>query len=166
MTARTLRVTINGTGFAADYTTACYGLIPHKNGVSIELAGVTSGRLERAETFAQARGIRQAYASHAEMLADVRPDIDNICCANYAHGPYVREAAEAGVKVIVLEKPPVVWPGLPEGREAPASVRTRETMQYFASVLDAVRRSGARLLYAEDFVYFDGVKGITELLIE
>lgn len=166
MPARTLRVTINGTGFAADYTTACYGLIPHKNGVSIELAGVTSGRLERAETFAEARGIRRAYASHAEMLADARPDIDNICCANYAHGPYVREAAEAGVKVIVLEKPPVVWPGLPEGREAPASVRTRETMEYFAAVLDSVRRSGARLLYAEDFVYFDGVKGMTELLIE
>jgi predicted dehydrogenase len=166
MTPRTLRVTINGTGFAADYTTACYGLIPHKNGVSIELAGVTSGRLERAEAFAQARGIQRAYASHAEMLAEVRPEIDNICCANYAHGPYVREAAEAGVKVIVLEKPPVVWPGLPEGREAPASVRTRETMGYFASVLDAVRRSGARLLYAEDFVYFDGVKGMIELLIE
>ena len=166
MTARTLRVTINGTGFAADYTTACYGLIPHKNGVSIELAGVTSGRLERAEAFARARGIGRAFASHAEMLADVRPDIDNICCANYAHGPYVREAAEAGVKVIVLEKPPVVWPGLPEGREAPASVRTRETMEYFATVLDAVRLSGARLLYAEDFVYFDGVKGLTELIIE
>ena len=29
--------------------TACYGLIPHKNGVAIELAGVTSGRLERAQ---------------------------------------------------------------------------------------------------------------------
>src|SRR5262245_3019577 len=166
MTSRTIRVTINGTGFAGGYTAACYGLIPHKNGVAIELAGVTSGRLERAQAFARDRGVTQAFASHAAMLAAVHPDIDNICCANYAHGPYVREAAEAGVKVIVLEKPPVVWPGLAEQRAAPAPVRTRETMVYFGEVLDAVRRAGSKLLYAEDFVYFDGIKGMTEVLAE
>jgi predicted dehydrogenase len=165
MASRTIRVTLNGTGFAADYTAACYGLIPHKNNVAIELAGVTSGRLERAQAFAQARGVTRAFSSHAEMLAAVQPDIDNICCANYAHGPYVREAAQAGVKVIVLEKPPVVWPGFGEGRDAPAAVRTRETMAYFSTVLDAVR-TGGKLLYAEDFVYFDGVKGMTEVLRE
>src|SRR5439155_11638680 len=148
MTSRVLRVTLNGTGFAATYTAACYGLIPHKNGLSIELAGVTSGRFERAEAFARTAGVTKAYASHAEMVAAVRPDIDNICCANYAHGPYVREAADAGVKVIVLEKPPVVWPGYAEGREALPAVRTRETLTYFAGVLDAVRRSGSKLLYA------------------
>lgn len=166
MTPRTLRVTLNGTGFAANYTAACYGLIPHKNGVAIELAGVTSGRLERAEAFARTSGIARAYATHAEMMAAVRPDIDNICCANYAHGPYVCEAALAGVKVIVLEKPPIVWPGYAEGREAAAPVRTRETMAAFAQVLDAVRQAGSKLLYAEDFVYFDGIKGLTELLSE
>ena len=48
MALRGIRVTLNGTGFAADYTAACYRLIPHKNGVAIELSGVTSGRLERA----------------------------------------------------------------------------------------------------------------------
>src|SRR5215831_13771480 len=142
-----LRVTLNGTGFAANYTAACYGLIPHKNGVAIELAGVTSGRPERAEAFARALGITRPYATHAEMLAAVRPDIDDICCANYAHGQYVREAAQAGVKVIVLEKPPIMWPGLAEGRDAPPSVRARETMAAFAEVLDAVRQGGSKLLY-------------------
>src|SRR6516225_2647460 len=97
MTSRTIRVTLNGTGFAAGYTAACYGLIPHKNGVAIDLAGVTSGRLERAQAFAKAQGVAKAFEAHAAMLAAVRPDIDNICCANYAHGPYVCEAAEAKV---------------------------------------------------------------------
>jgi predicted dehydrogenase len=166
MPPRTLRVTLNGTGFAADYTAACYGLIPHKNNVVIKLAGVTSGRPERAAAFATARGVTCSYASHAEMLSAVRPDIDNICCANYAHGQYVREAAQAGVNVIVLEKPPIVWPGLAENRTAPPAVRTRETMAAFADVLDAVRQGGSKLLYAEDFVYVDGVKGLTELLRE
>lgn len=166
MLPRSLRVTLNGTGFAASYTTACYGLIPHKNGVAIELAGVTSGQLERAQAFAQKQGITRAFATHAEMLAAVHPEIDNICCANYAHGPYVREAAAAGVKVIVLEKPPVIWPGFAEGRSAAAHVRTEETMAYFGSVLDAVRQASSKLLYAEDFVYFDGIKALTELLAE
>ncbi len=166
MAPRILRATLNGTGFAANYTAACYGLIPHKNGVAIELAGVTSGRWERAEAFAQAWGITRPYATHAEMLAAIHPDIDNVCCANHAHGPYVREAAQAGVKVIVLEKPPIIWPGFAERRDAPPPVRTRETMAAFADVLDAVRQGGSKLLYAEDFVYFDGVKGFTELLAE
>ncbi len=164
--ARTLRVTLNGTGFAANYTAACYGLIPHKNGVAIELAGVTSGRLERAEAFARTWGITRAYATHAEMVAAIHPDIDNVCCANHAHGPYIREAAQADVKVIVLEKPPIIWPGFAEGRVATPTVRTRETMAAFAAVLDTVRQGNSKLLYAEDFVYFDGVKGFTELLAE
>lgn len=164
--ARTLRVTINGTGFAADYTARCYGMVPHKNGVTIELAGVTSGRVERADAFARKFGVSRAYASHDAMVREVHPDIDNICCANAAHGPYVVEAARAGVPVIVLEKPPVIWPGYAEGRQADSATRAQESMAYFASVLDEVRSAGAKLLYAEDFVYFDGMKGFVELLIE
>jgi len=165
--SRTIRVAINGTGFAADYTAATYSMIPHRNGVTIDLAGVTSGRLENAQRFADQHGIAKAFASHGEMLAEVRPDIDNVCCANYAHGPYTVEAAEAGVRVIVLEKPPVIWPGYREGvTDADATRRKRETMDYLASVLDTVRRCGSKLLYAEDFVYVDGMIGFTELLGE
>jgi hypothetical protein len=70
------------------------------------------------------------------------------------------------VKVIVLEKPPIMWPGLAEGRPAPPSVQAGETRAAFADVLDAVRRGGSKPLYAEDFVYLDGVKRFTELLRE
>ncbi len=166
MQTRTLKVTLNGTGFAGDYTARVYGMIPHRNGVTIELAGVTSGRLENAEKFARAHGITQAYESHAGMLEAVGPDIDNIACANYAHGAYAIEAARAGVPVIVLEKPPVIWPGYAEGRSADARTRKQESMAYLAEVLDAVRSAGSKLLYAEDFVYFDGIKGLVELLTE
>lgn len=161
-----IKVTINGTGFAADYTARTYGMIPHKNGVHIELAGVTSGGIANAEKFAQVHGVARAFESHLEMLDAVNPDVDNVACANFVHGQYTIEAAKAGVGVIVLEKPPVVWPGYAEGREANAETRKLESMNYLAQVLDAVRDSGSKLLYAEDFVYFDGVKGLTELLIE
>ncbi|HAA74366.1 TPA: hypothetical protein DCE37_04505 [Candidatus Latescibacteria bacterium] len=161
-----LKVTINGTGFAGDYTAQVYGMIPHKNGVEIDLAGVCSGHLENAEAFAAKHGIGGAFANHAEMVQQVRPDIDNIACANYAHGPYTIEAAKAGAKVIVLEKPPVIWPGHGEERQADGETKKRETMDYLATVLDAVREAGSKLLYAEDFVYFDGVKGLVEVMVE
>lgn len=166
MTQKTIRVGINGTGFAADYTSRSYAMMPHQNGVTVELAGVVSGKLENARRFAASHGVSAAFESHSEMLANVKPDIDNICCANFAHGPYTSEAARAGVPVIVLEKPPVIWPGYPAGREADAATRKSESMEFLAEVLDDVRASGSKLLYAEDFVYFDGMKGIVELLIE
>ena len=157
MSQKTLKVAISGTGFAGDYTVRTYSMMPHKNGVQVDLAGVVSGRLENAERFAEEHDIRHAYATHQEMLDSVRPDIDNICCANFAHGPYSMEAAEAGVPVIVLEKPPVIWPGYPDGRAADVRTQKRETMAYLTEVLDAVRSGGSKLLYAEDFVYFDGI---------
>ena len=163
---RTVKVTINGTGFAADYTAQVYSMIPHKNGVDIEVAGVTSGQRANAEAFAAKHGIAMAYDSHAAMLEEVKPDIDNIACANYAHGGYAEEAARAGVGVIVLEKPPVIWPGYEETREASAAVKRAETMRRLGEVLDTLRQSNSKLLYAENFVYFDGVKGIAELLKE
>lgn len=163
--ARTVQVTINGTGFAADYTARTYGMIPHKNGVQIDLGGVTSGKLENAERFAAAHGIGRAFGSHREMLDEVQPDIDNVASANFTHGPYVVEAAEAKVPVIVLEKPPVIWPGYEEGRDADAATRKYESMEYLAEVLDAVRASGSKLLYAEDFNYVDGLKGLVDALV-
>ncbi len=166
MNYESVKVTINGTGFAADYSARTYSMIPHKNGVTIDLAGVTSGRLENAQRFASEHGISQPFESHEEMVETISPDIDNIACANFAHGPYTIEAAQAGVPVIVLEKPPVIWPGYQEGRTADSATRKRESMQYLETVLDAVRESGSKLLYAEDFVYLDGVKGLIELLIE
>jgi len=164
MTDKDINVTVNGTGFAGDYHARTYGMIPHKNGVSISLVGVCSGRMERARQFADLHGFNGAYTNHAAMVSELKPHIDNIACANNVHGSYVIESAEAGVSVIVLEKPPVLWPGYPEGRTASAEVRKRESMEYLANVLDIVRARGSKLLYAENFVYVDGSRAFVQML--
>ncbi|MCF6286941.1 MAG: Gfo/Idh/MocA family oxidoreductase [Candidatus Hydrogenedentes bacterium] len=162
----TLKITISGTGFAGDFVARCFGLLPHRNGLNICLAGVNSGHLGNAQVFAKKHGVGEAFDSHREMLDSVKPDIDCIACANYAHAQYVKEAAEAGVKVIVLEKPPLIWPGYPEGREASAAIRKTESMAALKEVLNAVTASGTKLLYAENFVYVDGMKALVELIRE
>lgn len=105
MSERKIRVTINGTGFAGDYTARVYGMIPHKNGITIEPAGVCSGHLENARGFAKQHGISASFENHGKMLAELQPDIDNIACANYVHGQYAMESADAGD--LVSHAPPV-----------------------------------------------------------
>jgi len=166
MAEQTIRVGINGTGFAANYTAATYGMIPHRNGVSIELAGVVSGTIENARRFADQHGVTRVWDTHQQMLDGVELTIDNICCANFAHGQYTIEAAQKNVPVIVLEKPPVIWPGYAEQKTATARTRKYESLAFLDEVLNAVQNSRSKLLYAEDFVYFDGVKGLVELLVE
>ena len=163
---RTLKVTISGTGFAGDFTAQVFGMIPHKNGVAIELAGVTSGHLGNAQRFAEKHGVAQAFATHQEMLETVQPDIDCIACANYSHARYVIEAAVAGAKVIVLEKPPLIWPGYAEDREADAETRKAESMEALEQAFGVVEKRGAKLLYAENLTYVDGMKALTELMCE
>ena len=163
---RTLRVAISGTGFAGDFTARVFGMIPHKNNVSIELAGITSGHLGNAQQFASRHGVGAAFEYHRDMLDVVRPHIDCIACANHAHAQYVMEAAVAGVPVIVLEKPPLIWPGYLEGREADAETRKVESMDAFHEVLEAVEAAGSKLLYAENLAYVDGVRAMTMLLRE
>lgn len=162
----TLKITISGTGFAGDFVARSFGMLPHRNGIDLHLAGVNSGHLGNAERFAKKHGVARAFASHREMLEAVAPDIDCIACANYAHAQYVKEAAAAGVKVVVLEKPPLIWPGYPEGREAPAAIRKAESMVALEEMLQAVAESGTKLLYAENFVYIDPMKALVELIRE
>jgi predicted dehydrogenase len=166
MSTHTLKVTISGTGFAGDFVARSFAMLPHRNGVELKLSGVNSGHLGNAERFAVKHGVGRAFASHQEMLDAVKPDIDCIACANHAHARYVKEAAEAGVKVIVLEKPPLIWPGYPEGRDASAAIRKTESMVALDEVLQAVERSGSKLLYAENFVYTDGMMAFVELIRE
>lgn len=165
-TQESLRITISGTGFAGDFTARVFGMVPHKNGVRVELAGITSGHLGNAQRFAQRHRIPLAFESHGEMLDKVRPHIDCIACANHAHARYVVEAAEAGVPVIVLEKPPIIWPGYAEGREADGETRKSESMDLLHETLEAVESAGAKLLYAENLTYVDGVRAMVELMRE
>lgn len=163
---QTLRVTISGTGFAGDFTARVFQMLPHKNRVSIELVGITSGHLGNAKQFADRHNVGAAFERHRDMLETVRPHIDCIACANHAHAQYAMEAASAGVPVIVLEKPPLIWPGYAEGLRADAETRKAESMDVFHEVLEAVEAGGSKLLYAENFAYVDGVRALTMLMRE
>lgn len=71
---------------------------------SVELIGVASRSLEKAEKFRSDFGLKRAYGSYEEMLAD--PEIQAVYnpLPNGLHGEWTIKAAEAG-KHILCEKP-------------------------------------------------------------
>ena len=69
-----------------------------------EVVGIASRDVERAKHAAEQLGIRKAYGSYEELLAD--PDIEAIYnpLPNHLHVPWSIKAAEAG-KHVLCEKP-------------------------------------------------------------
>ncbi|GIT29126.1 MAG: hypothetical protein Ct9H300mP1_11720 [Planctomycetaceae bacterium] len=74
------------TGFAGDYTARTYGLIPPRNGVDIRLGPGAPAAGWRTPSGLPVRTASHGLRLHAQMLEAVQPTIDNIACANAAHG--------------------------------------------------------------------------------
>ena len=68
---------------------------------------VASRSLEKAEAFAQTHGVKRAYGSYDELLADPEVDAVYISTPNALHAEWAMKTAEAG-KHILCEKPATV----------------------------------------------------------
>jgi myo-inositol 2-dehydrogenase / D-chiro-inositol 1-dehydrogenase len=120
-----VRIGVIGSGFIAHI---------HVDGFShaanAEVAAVASKTPGKAATFAQERGIPDAYEDYRRILE--RDDIDAVTIAvpNYLHEEVVVAAAQAG-KHIMCEKP------------------FARTIQEAQRMLDAVKAAGVKLVYGE-----------------
>jgi predicted dehydrogenase len=98
-----MRVALVGAGGMASVHAGCYHAIENA-----ELAGVLDIRPEAAEALAGKYGAK-AYTDFDTMLAELRPDVVDVCCPTPWHVDYVVRAAELadelGIKGISTEKP-------------------------------------------------------------
>lgn len=99
VTMRTIKVGILGTGFSASSHIEALRRIPN-----IEIVGVSSRELKKAEQFAAHHHIPKAYADATELIND--PDIEVIhnCTTNHLHFQFNKEILLAG-KHLMTEKP-------------------------------------------------------------
>jgi len=74
------------------------------HGKNYRFAAVAARSLEKAEAFAEAHGIKKAYGSYTNLLADTDLDAVYITLPNHLHVPASLEAMEAG-KHVIVEKP-------------------------------------------------------------
>ncbi|HET6315365.1 MAG TPA: Gfo/Idh/MocA family oxidoreductase, partial [Chloroflexota bacterium] len=141
-----VKIGMVGAGFIADTRARAYAGV---SGQRVCIAAVASRTRSRAESFAARHGVPDVYDDYRSLLE--RPDIDavDLCVPNPVHRPIAEEAAAFGKHVIVA-KPLTAF-------EGPGSVGRREMLRVAdenaTAMIEAARRHGVLLMYAENWVY-------------
>jgi len=152
-----LRIGIVGSRFAAHLHLLAYRRV---YGVDVRLAGVTSPTAERREAFSRESGAT-AYADLAALLPHV--DVIDVCSPPATHEPMALQAIGAG-KHVFIEKPftGAFGPsgGTPEGKEA----LLRDALASAERIVEAARRRGVVLAYAENWIYAPAIQKEREIV--
>lgn len=161
MAKKKLRTGIVGAGFAATFH---FEAIQRVHGVEVEVVGVYSPTPERRARFAQHRGITSCDS--LEALLD-RCDIVHVCVPVARHEAIALQALERDIYPIV-EKPITGFCG--DGSadfrgDRHSKEQALETVhQSLVRLLEAERRSRARILYAENWVYAPAIQKEREII--
>jgi predicted dehydrogenase len=156
-----LRIGIAGSRFAAHLHLQAYRRV---YGVDARLAGVTSPTPERREAFARESGATP-YPSLAAMLPHV--DVVDVCAPPAQHEPLALEALEAG-KHVLVEKPftgafgPAAGPFA--GHRAAKEPLLKDALASADRIVQAARRRGVVLGYAENWVYAPALQKEREIV--
>ncbi len=152
----TLRIGIVGSRFAAHLHLLAYRRV---YGVEARLAGVTSPTAERREAFARETGATP-YADLAALLPHV--DVVDVCSPPATHEPVALQAIEAG-KHVFIEKP-FTGAFAPRGGAAGKEALRRDALASADRMVDAARRRGLVLAYAENWIYAPAVQKEREIV--
>lgn len=162
-TRRKVAIGLVGTGFAASFHLENYRLV---RGLDVRVKGVASLHPERGQEFAAVHGLERAYPTVDDLLDDPEIDLVDLCVPNYHHVPFIVRCAEAG-KTVVCEKPLTGFYGDGEPQVGNRFGRSEMLSGALASAdraIDAVERAGARLLYAENWVYSPNIQKAARLV--
>jgi predicted dehydrogenase len=149
-----VNIAIVGTGFIAETRARAYAGV---TGYEPRLVAAVGRTRERAEAYARRHGIPDVYTDLLPVLERFDVDVIDLCVPNYLHRPMTERAAAAG-KHVICSKPLTAFDGasLGEGGD-PASVKRttmfRTATENATAMVDATRRAGVRLMYAENWVY-------------
>ncbi|HKW46692.1 MAG TPA: Gfo/Idh/MocA family oxidoreductase, partial [Gemmatimonadaceae bacterium] len=121
---------IVGSRFQAECIAASVKMMPEE----AEVVAVASPSKGNAEAFARRFGIPAHYTDYREMLRDPRVEMIHISAPNYVHCRITTDAARAG-KHVICEKPLCV------------------TLEEADEMIDACKKAGVLLLYAEELFY-------------
>src|SRR5262249_35675130 len=124
-----IRVGLVGSGSVADLHAAAFQMVP-----DAEVVAVASPTPGKARHFAKERGIPQALEDYRDLFALKDVDLVTLALPNDLHTAAVLAAAQAG-KHVVCEKP------------------LCRTLEEADQMIDACRRAGVLLMYAEELCF-------------
>lgn len=137
-------------------------------GTRVQIVGICARSRESAEACARRFEIPFATTDLAALLDRKDVDVVDLCVPTALHHVFAIQAAEAG-KHVIVEKPLTGYfgePGDPEpiGDRVPRAKMLAGARRNVAAVLEAVRRNGVTLCYAENWVYAPPVQRLRRLI--
>ncbi len=157
-----MNIGIVGSGFAAKLHLDSYRQVGMKD---VQLLAICSKDADLKEVAAQWH-IPCVYDDIAGLLADPRIDLVDIITPPALHQDMIIAAMEAG-KDVICEKPLTGFfePAVGEdGRAVPGERMYEAAVASLDAIGDAIKRTGKRLFYAENYVYAPSVQKCAELL--
>jgi predicted dehydrogenase len=124
-----VRVGLVGSGFVADLHAAAFQMVP-----DAEVVAVASPTPGKAKHFARERAIPSAFEDYRDLLAVKEIDLVNLALPNDLHARVTLDAARAG-KHVLCEKP------------------LCRTLEEADQMIDACRKAGVLLMYAEELCF-------------
>ena len=125
-----VRIGIAGSRFQADCIAHSVKMMPDES----EIVAVASPTKGNAEAFARRHGVPRAYTDYHDLLRDKDVEMIWVAAPNYRHAQITIDAANAG-KHVVCEKPLCM------------------TLEEADAMIDACKRAGVLLLYAEELFF-------------
>src|SRR2546429_5006097 len=125
-----VRIGIVGSRFQAECIAGAVNAMPEEG----EVVAVASPSNGHAAGFAKRHGIPHAYTDYRELLRDPQVEMISITAPNRLHAQITIDAASAG-KHVVCEKPMCL------------------TLEEADAMIDACRKAGVLLLYAEELFF-------------
>jgi predicted dehydrogenase len=162
---KTIGIGLAGARYGARMHLANFAKLP---GGSVQIRGICSRTKESAAALARDADVAFATDDYEALLA--RPDIDviDLCVPPALHHEFAVRAAAAG-KHIIMEKPLTGYFGAtgdpePIGLMVPRARMREGARRNAETVREAVRRSGVKFCYAENWVYAPPIEKMRRLI--
>jgi len=161
MDKKTIRTGIVGAGFAARFHYEC---LKRVHSADVEIEGVYAIDTEQAAEYAKKRGIRN-YDSLEKLIEKV--DVIHVCTPPVVH-EQIAVAALGRDKFAIVEKPLTGYFG--DGSEDfngdtfPKQQALDESLASIKRMLEAEKKSKAKILYAENWVYAPSIQKEREII--
>ncbi|UCG50256.1 MAG: Gfo/Idh/MocA family oxidoreductase [Phycisphaerales bacterium] len=161
MGKKTIRTGIVGAGFAATFHFNCLQKV---HGTNVEVEGVFATDTAQAAGYSKQRGI-EACKSLEELIEKV--DVVHVCTPPVAHEPIALAALERD-KFAIVEKPLTGYFGDGSedfnGETFPKADALNHSLASIERMLAAEKKSKARILYAENWVYAPSIQKEREII--
>ena len=138
------------------------------SGAHVRYKTIAARRHEQVLAAQKRYGFETATLDYHDILNDPDIDVVDICTPPYVHEEMILEALAAG-KHVICEKPLSGYFGMPGDPEPIGDAVSKQKMYEYLlvsmeRVREAVKKSGKKFMYAENFVYAPAIQKAAEVI--